>query len=143
MNIVIYFRCGFMIEPAIHYHKMRARKWANRLLHLIINHLSFLYQKNREWGKWGMSGEKIHKKMGIQFQITFISPKKQFCFTPNSGFLYCFRFIPSHTREHGYPKRKHKSKKNETDIALKIAPFWKIHSFFKLYGRLMIALTTW
>ena len=65
--------------------------------------------KNREWGKRGMSGEKIHKKMRIPFQITSIFPKKQFCFTPNSGFLYCFRFIPSHTREHGYPKRKHKS----------------------------------
>ena len=67
------------------------------------------YIKKREWEKWGMSGEKIHKKMGIPFQITSIFPKKQFCFTPNSGFLYCFRFIPSHTREHGYPKRKHKS----------------------------------
>ena len=104
--------------------------------------LTISASKNREWGKWGMSGEKIHKKMGIPFQITSIFPKKQFCFTPNYGFLYCFRFIPSHTREHGYPKRKHKSQKNETDIALKIAPFWKIHSFFKLYGKLTIALTT-
>ena len=57
MNIVIYFRCGFMIEPAIHYYKMRARKWANRLLLLIITHLSFPCQKQRvgkmgnEWGK--------------------------------------------------------------------------------------------
>ena len=55
--IVIYFRCGFIIEPAIHYHKMRARKWANRLLLLIITHLSFPCQKQRvgkmgnEWGK--------------------------------------------------------------------------------------------
>ena len=53
-----------------------------------------------------MNGEKIHKKMGIPFQITSIFPKKQFCFTPNPGFLYCFRFIPSHTREHGYPPKK-------------------------------------
>ena len=79
--------------------------------------------------------------MGSPFQITSIFPKKQFCFTPNPGFLYCFRFIPSPTREHGYPNRKHKSQKNETDIALKNAPFWKIYPFFKLYGRLMIALT--
>ena len=55
--IVIYFRCGFMIEPSIHYYKMHARKWANRLLLLIITHLSFPCQKQRvgkmgnEWGK--------------------------------------------------------------------------------------------
>lgn len=54
-----------------------------------------------------MSGEKIHKKMRIPFQITSIFPKKQFCFTPNSRFLYCFRFISNHKREHGYHKREH------------------------------------
>ena len=92
---------------------MRARKWANRQILLIINNLSFPCQKNREWGKWGMNGEKIHKKMGIPFLITSIFPKKQFCFTPNPGFLYCFRFIPSHTREHGYPPPKKKAQKLE------------------------------
>ena len=82
MNIVIYFRCGFMIEPAIHYHKMRARKWANRLLLLIISHLSFPYQKNREWGKWGMSGEKIHKKNGDSVPDNFHLPQKTVLFHP-------------------------------------------------------------
>jgi len=33
--------------------------------------------KNREWGKWGMNGEKIHKKMGIPFLITSIFPKNK------------------------------------------------------------------
>ena len=83
-----------------------------------------------------MSGEKIHKKMGIQFLITSIFPKKQFCFTPNSGFLYCFRFIPRHTREHGYPKRKHKSQKNETDIALKNAPFLEDTFLFQVIRKI-------
>ena len=83
-----------------------------------------------------MSGEKIHKKMGIPFLITSIFPKKQFCFTPNSGFLYCFRFIPRHTREHGYPKRKHKSQKNETDIALKNAPFLEDTFLFQVIRKI-------
>ena len=83
-----------------------------------------------------MSGEKIHKKMGIPFLITSIFPKKQFCFTSNSGFLYCFRFIPRHTREHGYPKRKHKSQKNETDIALKNAPFLEDTFLFQVIRKI-------
>ena len=74
--------------------------------------------------------------MGIPFLITSIFPKKQFCFTPNSGFLYCFRFIPRHTREHGYPKRKHKSQKNETDIALKNAPFLEDTFLFQVIRKI-------
>ena len=77
MNIFIdiYFRCGFIIEPAIHYHKMRARKWQTYQPYLIISHLAFSCKKNKVCGKWGMSGEKFHRKMGIPFQITSIFPK--------------------------------------------------------------------
>ena len=85
-----------------------------------------------------MSGEKFHRKMGVPFQITSIFPKKQLCFTPNSGFLYCFRFIPCHksghgyhTREHGSPKRKHKSKRKETDIAPQKRSFLEDTFLFK------------
>ena len=87
-----------------------------------------------ENGEW--VGKKSTKKMGIPFLITSIFPKKQFCFTPNSGFLYCFRFIPRHTREHGYPKRKHKSQKNETDIALKNAPFLEDTFLFQVIRKI-------
>ena len=82
MNIVIYFRCGFMIEPAIHSHKMRARKWANRLLLLIISHLSFPYQKKRV-GKMGNEwGKNPQKKNGDSVPDNFHFPQETVLFHP-------------------------------------------------------------
>ena len=79
--IVIYFRCGFIIEPAIHYHKMRARKWVNRQLLLIINHLSFPYQKQRV-GKMGNEWGKNPQKNGDSVPDNFHFPQKTVLFHP-------------------------------------------------------------
>ena len=79
--IVIYFRCGFITEPAIHYHKMRARKWQIRQPYLIINHLVFLYQKQRV-GKMGNEWGKIPQKNGGSVPDNFHFPQKTVMFHP-------------------------------------------------------------
>lgn len=38
--------------------------------------------KNREWGKWGMSGEKIHKKNGDSVPDNFHFPQETVLFHP-------------------------------------------------------------
>ena len=79
--IVIYFRCGFIIEPAIHYHKMRAKKWVNRQLLLIINHLSFPCQKQRV-GKMGNEWGKNPQKNGDSVPDNFHFPQETVLFHP-------------------------------------------------------------
>ena len=89
-----------------------------------------------------MSGEKIHKKNGDSVPDNFHFPQETVLFHPELQISLLLQIHSQPYKRAWLPKRKHKSQKNETDIALKIAPFWKIHSFFKLYGRLIIALTS-
>lgn len=140
--IVIYFRCGFIIEPSIHYYKMRARKWANRLLLLIITHLSFPCQKQRV-GKTGNEWGKNPQKNEDSVPDNFHFPQETVLFHPEFRISLLLQIHSQPYKRAWLPQKKAQKLENETDIALKIAPFWKIHSFFKLYGRLIIALTIW
>lgn len=60
---------------------MRARKWANRLLLLIINHLSFPYQKQRV-GKMGNEWGKNLQKNGDSVPDNFHFPQETVLFHP-------------------------------------------------------------
>ena len=44
--------------------------------------LTISVSKNREWGKWGMSGEKIHKKNGDSVPDNFHLPQETVLFHP-------------------------------------------------------------
>ena len=83
MNIFIdiYFRCGFIIEPAIHYHKMRARKWQTYQPYLIISHLAFSCKKQGVW-KMGNEWGKIPQKNGDSVPDNFHFPQKTVMFHP-------------------------------------------------------------
>ena len=81
MNIVIYFRCGFMIEPLFiltrcvpENEQIDYFTWLSTTYHFRI--------KKREWGKWGMSGEKIHKKNGDSVPDNFHFPQETVLFHP-------------------------------------------------------------
>lgn len=60
---------------------MRARKWANRLLRLIINHLSFLYQKTESGENGGWVGKKSTKN-GDSVPDNFHFPQETVLFHP-------------------------------------------------------------
>ena len=66
---VTYLLCGFIIEPAIHNHNLRAKSMSK-------NDMSWLsgvyieYAKNRWCGKWGKNVETFPKKLGNYPNIT-------------------------------------------------------------------------
>ena len=62
---------------------MRARKWTNRLLSLIINHLSFSCQKQRV-GKMGNEWGKNPQKNGDSVPDNFHFPQETVLFHPES-----------------------------------------------------------
>ena len=68
--------------------------------------------KNREWGKWGMSGEKIHKKNGDSVPDNFHFPPKNSFVSPRiPDFFIALDSFPAIQESMVTPKESTKARK--------------------------------
>ena len=61
--LLTYFLCGFIVEPAIHSHNLRAKKNGKNDMSWLSDDYA-LYTKNRWCGKWGKYVETFPEKLG-------------------------------------------------------------------------------